>query len=211
MMTLVFQRSCRTRRWPRALCGPRFATPATLVALITLLLAAGAPAAHADDDDWQVAARAGIASIAVAGRDELGPRLAVDGTYGLTDAWAIRVTASGSRHGVSEDLARGLPGGGVFGYSAFGGLSYTMDILRLLPSFEMGLGLLGVTGAVKEPRRALGMQAAIAADYLMSPRWSIGGIAEYVYAPFDLITKGLKGTAVPQAFALSVRICWTVR
>ena len=32
-----------------------------------------------------------------------------------------------------------------------------------------------------------------------------------VYAPFDLITKGLKGTAVPQAFALSARICWTIR
>jgi hypothetical protein len=206
MMPLVFQRICGPRRSPRALPGPR------LVALAMLFLAAAwAPCAHADEDDWQVAARAGIAGITVDGRNELGPRVAVDGTYGLTDAWAIRLTASGSRHGVSEDAARGLPGGAVYGYSAFGGLSYTMDILRLLPSFEMGLGLLGVTGAVTEPRRALGMQAAIAADYLMGPRWSIGGIAEYVYAPFDLITKGLKGTAVPQAFALSARICWTIR
>jgi hypothetical protein len=210
MMTLVIQRFCGRRcsgdwRSPRAF-GPRLAALASL-----LLVATWLPLAHADDEDWQVAARAGISGITLEGRDELGPRLAVDGTYGLSDAWAIRLTASGSRHGVSQDVARGLPGGAVFGYSAFGGLSYTMDILRLLPSFEMGLGVLGVTGALKEPRRALGMQAAIAADYLVTPRWSIGGIAEYVYAPFDLITKGLKGTAVPQAFALSARICWTIR
>ena len=204
-MTVVFQRSCGRR------CRQRSRRALRLAALASLLLAVWAPVTRADEDDWQVAARAGIAGITVDGRSELGPRLAVDGTYGLTDAWAIRLTASGSRHGVSEDMARGLPGGAVFGYSAFGGLSYTMDILRLLPSFEMGLGLLGVTGAVKEPRRALGMQAAIAADYLVTPRWSVGGIAEYVYAPFDLITKGLKGTAVPQAFALSARICWIIR
>lgn len=199
-MTLVFQRFCGIRRTP------------CVVALASLLMAAvwGNPA-QADEDDWQVAARAGMTGISVEGRSELGPRLALDGTYGLTDAFAIRLTAGASRHGVSADPTRGLSGGAVYGYSAFGGISYTMDILRLLPSFELGLGLMGVTGGVKEPRRALGMQAAIAADYLINPRWSIGGIAEYVYAPFDLITTGLKGTAVPQAFALSARICWTIR
>ena len=205
-MTVVFQRTGRIRRTPRALPRPSVAALGLL-----LLVAAWAPPTYADEDDWQVAARAGITGISVAGREELGPRLAVDGTYGLTDAWAVRLTASASRHGVSQDATRGLSGDAVFGYSAFGGLSYTMDILRLLPSFEMGLGLLGVTGGVKEPTRSLGMQAAIAADYLINPRWSVGGIAEYVYAPFDLITKGLNGTAVPQAFALSARVCWTIR
>jgi hypothetical protein len=185
---------------------------ALLAAAATALMASGSTApAHADEDDWQVAARAGISSISIEGRDPLGPRLALDGQYGLTDAWALRLTASGSRHSVSEDAGRGLPGGAVLGYSAFAGVSYTMDILRLLPSFEMGLGILGVTGAVKTPRRSVGMQAALAADYLMGPRWSVGGVAEYVYAPFDLLSKGLNGTAVPRAFALSARICWTIR
>jgi len=166
--------------------------------------------AHADEDDWQVAARAGVSSVSVDGRSPLGPRLALDAQYGLSDAWAVRITAAGSRHGVSGNMAAGLPGGAVYGYSAFGSLAYTMDLLRLLPSFEVGLGVLGVTGAVKNPRRAVGAQAALAADYLMGPRWSVGGVAEYVYAPFDLISNALSGAAVPQAFALSARICWII-
>lgn len=182
-----------------------------IVALVACVLGSAAATARADEDDWQVAARAGIAGIAVDGRSPLGPRLAIDGQYGLNDAWALRLTVAGSRHGVSADQTKGLPGGAVLGYSAFAGVSYTMDILRLLPSFEAGLGILGVAGAVEEPRRAVGAQVAIAADYLLTPRWSVGGVAEYIYAPFDLLRNVLKGTAVPQAFALSVRVGWIIR
>lgn len=184
-----------------------------LLAAVATVAAAGAWAApaRADEDDWQVAARAGFASVSVDGRDPFGPRLALDGQYGLSDAWAVRLTAAGSRHGVSQDMAKGLPGGAVWAYSTFAGLSYTMDILRLRPSFEVGLGLLGLTGAVKQPGRSVGMVAGIAADYLLGPRWSIGGMVEYVYAPFDLLTNALKGTAVPQGLAVSVRLCWTIR
>ena len=144
------------------------------------------------------------------GRNPLGLRAGVDGQYGLSDAWAVRLTASGSRHGVSDDAMKRLPGGTIWSYAVFGGVSYTMDVLRLLPSFEVGVGMLGVTGAVLKPRRAIGMQAAVAADYLIGPRWSIGGVAEYVYAPFDLIANALNGTAVPQAFALSARVSWII-
>jgi len=206
-MGRVFQPISAARHARRPACFPSVIAAALAAAAVALSTAP----AQADEDDWQLAARAGISSISIEGRDPFGPRLALDGQYGLTDAWALRLTAGGSRHSVSEDMARGLPGGAVLGYSAFASVSYTMDILRLLPSFEMGLGVLGVTGAVKTPRRAVGMQAALAADYLMGPRWSIGGVAEYVYAPFDLLSKGLNGTAVPRAFALSARICWTIR
>jgi hypothetical protein len=180
------------------------------VGIAACLVCFAAGAAWADEDDWQLAARAGISSVSADGRSPLGPRLALDGQYGINDAWAIRITGAGSRHGVSQDMARGLPAGAVWSYSLFGSLSYTMDLLRLLPSFEVGLGVLGVAGAVQKPRRAVGAQAAIAADYLMGPRWSVGGVAEYVYAPFDLVSNALTGAAVPQAFALSARICWII-
>ncbi len=181
------------------------------LALITATISVVAPRrALADADDWQLALRTGLASVVVEGRDPFGLRLAVDGQYGLNDAWAIRLTAGGSRHGVTEDMMARLPGGTIWAYSVFGGLSYTMDVLRLLPSFEVGIGMLGVDGAVVKPHRAIGMQAAAAADYLMGPRWSIGGFAEYVFAPFDLIANALTGTAVPQAFALSARVCWII-
>ena len=60
------------------------------VAIAVCLLLSAAGAAHADEDDWQLAARAGISSVGADGRDPLGPRIAVDGQYGLTDAWALR-------------------------------------------------------------------------------------------------------------------------
>jgi hypothetical protein len=170
-----------------------------------------AGSARADEDEWQLSARTGIASMVVEGRDPYGVRLALDAQYGLDDAWAVRLTTAGSRHGVSADPTRQLPGGAMYGYSVFGGLSYTMDVLRLLPSFEVGVGLLGVGGAVVKPHRAIGMQAAVGADYLMAPRWSIGGVAEYVFAPFDLISNALTGNATPRAFALSVRLSWILR
>jgi hypothetical protein len=164
--------------------------------------------ARADADDWQVAAAAGIASLVVEGRNPMGMRLALDGQYGLDDAWAVRVTASGGRYGVTPDMAKALPGGAIYSYSVFAGLAYSMDILRLLPSFEIGVGLLGATGAVIKPHRAFGMQAAVGADYLLTPRWSVGGVAAYVFAPFDLISNALSGNASPQAFSLSVRLAW---
>jgi hypothetical protein len=182
--------------------------PRCMAAAVTLIATLFCRSSAADDDDWQVAARAGIASVVVEGRDPLGLRVGVDGQYGLSDAWAIRLTASGSRHSVSQNVAAREPGGTIWAYSGFAGLSYTMDVLRLLPSFEVGVGMLGFGGAVARPHRAIGMQAAVAADYLLGPRWSVGGIAEYVYAPFDLISNALSGNAVPRAFALSARVCW---
>lgn len=181
-----------------------------LIVTVSLGVAALPHQAHADEDDWQVGGQLGVAGVVVDGREPLGPRLGLDGQYDLDDAWAIRLSANGSRHGVSATPAKGLPGGAIYGYSIFAGLAYTMDVLRLLPSFAVGIGVLGVEGAVKKRHRAVGMQAAVGADYLMGPRWSIGGVAEYVYAPFDLISNATSGRANPQAFALSLRVSWII-
>jgi len=179
------------------------------VVVLTVLAIAAAPRpAAADEDDWQLAARAGVASIVIDHREPLGVRAALDGQYGLTDAWAIRLTGSLAAMDVSANKNAGLPGGTIWAYSGMAGVAWTMDVLRLLPTFEVGLAMLGATGAVVKPRRAIGMQAALGADYLLGPRMSIGAIAEYIFAPFDLISNALTGNAVPQAFAFSARVCW---
>jgi hypothetical protein len=179
-------------------------------AAVVLVSALGSRArlAHADQDDWEISARAGVASVVVDGRDPLGVGLGLDVQYGLDDAWAARLSASGGRHGVDADPARGRPGGTIWSYSAFAGINYTMDVLRLLPTFELGLGYLGIAGAVQAERRTLGVQAGIGADYLWSPRFTVGAKAEYVFAPFDLISNALNGSQTPQAFSLSARIGW---
>jgi hypothetical protein len=56
----------------------------------------------------------------------------------------------------------------------------------------------------------MGLQAGVAADYLIGPRFSVGAVAEYVYAPFDLISNALNGNAVPKAFAISARVSWII-
>ena len=194
-----------TRATARATMIVRMRTVGLVSVLV--LISLSRPAA-ADEDDWQLSARAGIASVAVDHRDPLGLRAGLDGQYGLTDAWALRLTGTFSRLDVSENKAANLPGGAIWAYSALAGVAYTMDVLRLLPTFEVGIAMLGLTGAVVTPRRAIGMQAALGADYLLGPRLSVGGIAEYIFAPFDLISNALTGNAIPQAFAFSVRVCW---
>lgn len=149
-----------------------------------------------------------MASVVVDGRDPLGVGVGIDVQYGLDDAWAARLSASGGRHAVDADQMRRLPGGNVWSYSAFAGLNYTMDVLRLLPTFELGLGYLGIAGAVQAQRRSLGVQAGIGADYLWRPRFTIGAKAEYVFAPFDLVSNVLNGSQTPQAFSLCARIGW---
>jgi len=83
--------------------------------------------------------------------------------------------------------------------------------LRLLPTFEAGIGVLGVRGAVQKDRTAIGMQLGIGADYLLTPRLSLGLAAQYVFAPFDLLSHVLTGDQVPQAFQFAARATWTLR
>jgi opacity protein-like surface antigen len=165
-------------------------------------------AAVADEDDWEVSARAGVSSVVVDGRDPLGLGLGLDLQYGLDDAWAARISTRGGRYGVSGDRTRNLPDGTIWSYSAFAGINYTMDVLRLLPTFEVAVGYLGLDGAVRAPHRTFGIQVGIGAEYLLTPRFTVGAVAEYLFAPFDLASNVLNGSQTPQAFAFSVRLGW---
>jgi opacity protein-like surface antigen len=168
-------------------------------------------AARADADDWQLSARAGLASVVMDGRDPLGVGLGGELQYGFDDAWALRLSLGGAAQRVSSDMSKQLPGGTIWSYSAFAGVGYTMDVLRLLPTFAAGIGVLGARGAVKTDHTNIGIQVGLGADYLLTPRFSLGATAEYVFAPFDLFSHVLTGDQVPQAFALQARATWTLR
>ena len=167
--------------------------------------------ARADEDDWQLSGRAGLASVVVDGRSPLGVGLGTDVQYGINDTFAARLSLSGGLQRVSTDMKKQLPGGSIWSYAAFAGFGYTMDVLRLLPTFEAGVGVLGVKGAVTRDHHALGVQLGIGADYLLTPRFSVGLTAQYVFAPFDLLSHVLTGDQVPQAFTFEARATWTLR
>lgn len=168
-------------------------------------------AARADEDDWQVAARAGLAGAVADGRSPLGLGIGGDLQYGLDDAWSLHLSLAGAGQRVDADMGRMLPGGTVWSYTGFAGLGYTMDVLRLLPTFEAGLGVLGVAGAVTTSHLAIGVQVGMGADYLLTPRFSLGLTAQYVFAPFDLFSHVLTGDQTPQAFAFCTRATWILR
>jgi len=177
-----------------------------------LVAALLAPAAgRADEEDWSLAARGGVSGVTVDGRTPLGPLVGVDLLYGLTDAWAVRGSANVGVTTVSTDIPNGRPGGIISSYGLFAGLTYTVDILKIVPYFEAGLGALRVSGAVNETRNAIGAQAGLGADYVLNPRVSLGGNASYIYAPFDLIANARSGTGVPQTFVFSARLSWILR
>ena len=134
----------------------------------------GSGGARADEDDWQVAGRAGLAGVVADGRSPLGLGVGGDLQYGLDDAWSLHLSLSGAGQRVDADTSHMLPGGTVWSYAAFAGLGYTMDVLRLLPTFEAGLGVLGMGGAVTSSRLAVGVQVGMGADYLLTPRFSLG-------------------------------------
>lgn len=189
-------------------------TRAIAVALAGAFVAGGGATgpreAHADEDDWRLSARAGLANIVADGRDPMGLGLGGEIQYGLDDAWALRLSLGGAAQRVDEQMDAQLPGGTIWSYSAFAGFGYTMDVLRLLPTFAFGLGILGARGAVKSPIRHVGVQAGLGADYLLTARFAFGATAEYVFAPFDLASHILDGSQVPQAFAISARVTWTL-
>jgi hypothetical protein len=183
------------------------------VSLLTggaVALAAAEPAAQADEDDWRVSARAGLANIVADGRDPMGLGLGGELQYGLDDAWALRLSVAGAAQRVDASMDQTLPGGTIWSYSAFAGLGYTMDVLRLLPTFAVGLGVLGARGAVKSHIGHVGVQVGLGADYLLTPRFAFGVAADYVFAPFDLLSHVIEGDQIPQAFALSARATWTL-
>ena len=70
-------------------------------------------------------------------------------TASTTRLGAAIVAVAGAAQRASTDTSKQLPGGTIWSYVAFAGFGYTMDVLRLLPTFAAGIGVLGARGAVK--------------------------------------------------------------
>lgn len=127
--------------------------------------------------------------------DERDLSLVAGGGYGLVVAGqgAAGHSESGGggglrlRYGLSETLALHAQGGamgsarGALSYGGGLGLTYALDLLRVVPFFEVGLGVVGTT-ADGGPRAALGLALGLGADYVLSTRWSVGGALRYQLA-----------------------------
>jgi hypothetical protein len=186
--------------------GVRTAT--VLLALVVSMAAAGAARA-AGERDWQLSARAGVGTVNVDGRKPWGTAAAVDLEYGLTDAWALRASLEVSAHDVAKSSDNDTrPVGTVYTDAAMVGLTYTFDVLRLVPYAELQAGLLQVRGAVTTPQSLLAMELGAGADYFLKPRFLIGLAFNYLFQPADLLSDPLNLGTNPFSFTATGRLSW---
>jgi hypothetical protein len=187
--------------------GLRRGVPSLL--LLGALAAAPAPALAAGEEEWQLALRVGPGTINVDDRNPWGVAMALDLDYGLTDAWAIRGTLASSFHPVSRTLdSDGIrrPGGTVDTVAALAGLTYTIDVLRLIPYGNLEVGVIRFDGAVTNPETIFAAELGVGADYFLSRRWTTGVSFQYLFAPADLISDPLNIGSSPFSFSATLRV-----
>jgi opacity protein-like surface antigen len=182
--------------------------PARARALLTLALGLAvtpSPIWAAGADEWQLAARAAFAKVAANGGHPNGPLVGIDLQYGLDDAWAARLSLESSWHGVSNARGKAGEDGYVRASSLTAGVTYAVDVMRLVPIFEIGIGLLDVGGAAAAAHRDFGIALGIGADYLLSEVWSLGVGARYQQFPLRAagLTPNYDGD--PTVFSLAIR------
>jgi len=186
-------------------------TVALVLGFATCLVLAGpARPAHAaaGEDEWQVSARLGVGDVDVDGRAPLGVLAGADLEYGFTDAWAARLSLGTGFHHVDADMKNMLPGGRVRASTALIGITYTFDVLRLVPYIQTGLGVINFSGAVTNPGLKLDAELGAGADYLLTRRWALGAVLQYQFTPAQLFGSAMEFGGTSFYFALAARISW---
>jgi hypothetical protein len=98
------------------------------------------------------------------------------------------------------------PEGKIETAAALAGLTYTIDILRLVPYADLQLGALQLGGAVVTPRIVFVTALGIGADYYVTRRFTTGVYFQYLFAPIDLISDPLNLGSSPYGLSMTVRL-----
>jgi hypothetical protein len=176
------------------------------VAVLGALTASGGGAARAaGEDEWQLTARVGGGNATGSPVSPWGFAAAGELEYGVTDEWSARLSLGTVAHPV-DAVKDETPAGTRRAVTAMLGATYTIDVLRLVPFVSGGVGLLRWSGPGESGRITWAMDLGVGADYLMTPRWSLGASAQYLFAPSDLFNKLREFGEVPLAFSLTARV-----
>ncbi|HEY7370986.1 MAG TPA: outer membrane beta-barrel protein [Polyangia bacterium] len=183
----------------------------TAIVLLALVvsLAAGRAARAAGEHEWQVALRAGAGTVSVDGRKPWGLAGGLDVEYGFTDAWAVRLSFEGSTHDVSKSNTMDTrPAGTIHTDAALLGLTYTFDVLRLVPYANLQAGMAQVSGAVMTPQTLFAMELGVGADYFVNRHLTAGVSFHYLFEPADLFADPLNLGTNPFSFTATARVSW---
>jgi hypothetical protein len=155
-----------------------------------VLVALGGPrTARADFKEVTLAAHPAYAVSYIEQRTAHGGGLAVDVGFGLSDALTLQ--ASGIVTWQAADATKMQAAGVLSGFAALVGLSYTLDVIRLVPTFTLQVGAVGLRGdatygssagaaTVLKPATAFGIGLGFSLDYLLTRRVAIGVEVKYI-------------------------------
>jgi len=181
-------------------------TAATVLLALAASLALARAAAAAGEREWQVALRLGAGTVSVDNRKPWGFAGALDIEYGLTDAWALRASFEATTHDVSKEGDTDMrPEGTIRTSAALIGVTYTVDVLRLVPYGNLQAGVINLGGAVTTPQTLLAMQLGVGADYFVSRRFLAGVSFQYLFEPADLLSDPLNLGTNPFSFTATAR------
>jgi opacity protein-like surface antigen len=110
--------------------------------LVPLLLAAST--AHAEFKEWKVAVTPAYGIAYVDSRTANGGGAGVEVGFGITEALTLHASGFLSWHAIDSSMTQ--QAGTISAYASMLGLTYTLDVIRLVPYFEIELGVVGVRG-----------------------------------------------------------------
>ncbi len=156
-----------------------------VLALLALLVCAQA---RAELKEWTLTVQPSYAVAYVDSRTAHGGGPAIQVGYGVSDTLSIHVAGLVSFH--AADKTDKLPGGELAMYGAFAGITYTLDVIRLVPSFDLSLGAVGVRGdlsygtspaanAVVKPIDAFAISLGFSIEYLITRHVAVGAQVRY--------------------------------
>jgi hypothetical protein len=166
--------------------------------LAWFIVVSGANAtAHAERRRLRLSVAPMYALAIVDSRQASGGGVVTDLSFGVTDALSVRATGFVSFHaadGLSSTSPTGTqlvgPSGTIAAFGAFAGLHYELDVLRIVPSFDVGVGALGLRGdarygtgpsasALLPSVNAFAVELGFGVDWLITRRWSVGAVVRY--------------------------------
>ena len=166
-------------------------TATVLLALAVVAGAGGAARRPRGSTNGRSRCAPGPGTVSVDGRKPWGLAGGLDVEYGLTDAWAVRASFEASTHDVSKASDMDTrPAGTLRTDAALIGLTYTFDVLRLVPYAELQAGLAPARRRGRPPRRRCWRCSwASGADYFVSRRFLAGLAFHYLFEPADLLSR----------------------
>ena len=145
-------------------------------------------AAHAEYKDWTLSLWPGYAVTYVDTRTASGAGGGVEVGFGVTDALTLKASGFVSWHPV--DATKMTAAGTIGEFATMVGVNYSLDVIRLVPSFDVMLGVVGIRGdasfhdtaktnAVVPSSTAFGVGLGFNLDYLLTRHWALGVVVRY--------------------------------